>query len=143
MTTTLCVSFLSGRFSGIFLSTRFTPKVMVVATNLGFGTIIFPILSPCPPQLPVQLSPTSQHSWLGVGEPLHRHGDHGLLHLHASRLWLCMAGRPGGHQWVTLLKSVKGQLLLLKGGHDWVPKQCRLPGRKFWLADIPTNRFGI
>ena len=41
LTTTLCVSFLSGRFSGIFLSTRFTPKVMVVATNLGFVTIIF------------------------------------------------------------------------------------------------------
>ena len=103
----------------------------------------FPILSPCSPQLLAQLSPTSQHSWLGVGEPLHRHGDHGLLHLHAGCLWLCMAGRPGGRQWVTLLKSAKGKLHLLKGGHDWVPKQCRLPGRKFWLADIPTNRFGI
>ena len=49
LTTTLCVSFLSGRFSGIFLSTRFTPKVMVVATNLGFATMFFLILSPCPP----------------------------------------------------------------------------------------------
>ena len=35
------------------------------------------------------------------------------------------------------------QLHLLKGGHDWVPKQCRLPRRKLWLAHIPTNRFGI
>jgi len=35
LTTTLCVSFLAGRFSGIFLSTKFSPSVMVVATNLG------------------------------------------------------------------------------------------------------------
>ena len=37
LTTTLCVSFLAGRFSGIALSTRFTPSVMVIATNLGWG----------------------------------------------------------------------------------------------------------
>ena len=37
LTTTLCVSFLAGRFSGIFLSTKFSPSVMVVATNLGWA----------------------------------------------------------------------------------------------------------
>ena len=87
-----------------------------------WNDVFFFNLSPCSPQLPAQLSPTSQHSRLGAGEPLHRHGDHGLLHLYASRLWLCMACRPGGRQWVALLRSAKGQLHLLKGGHDWVPK---------------------
>ena len=40
LTTTLCVSFLAGRFSGIGLSTRFSPSVMVVATNLGWADMI-------------------------------------------------------------------------------------------------------
>ena len=31
------MSFLAGRFSGIFLSTKFSPSVMVVATNLGWA----------------------------------------------------------------------------------------------------------